>query len=89
MRPVTQRMAEAKAVLVSRRRTPRVFFLSRTDFAEFAATAPPTIEITHYGLPMQVLGFDGIGVRQSDSERANYRSRLFCCVGTGAAVPNT
>ncbi|MGE5563158.1 MAG: hypothetical protein ACM3ZV_07580 [Bacillota bacterium] len=84
---MTQRMADAKALLISRRRTPRVFFLSRDDFVEFMATNPPRVVVTHYGLPMEVPGFDGIGVRQSESHRPNYRSRLFCCIGTGATVP--
>lgn len=96
MRPITERMADAKAGLISRKRTPRVFFLAGPDFAEFEATGPGTIEamfalpLGSKPSPMTCLAFDGTAVRPTNRKPDRYGrlgSNLYCCNGRSIAVP--
>lgn len=95
-RPILTRMAEAKAKMVNaRRQTPRVFYLSPADYAEFAETEPPTVEaifalpLGHKPVPMTCLGFEGLAVRQSLAKpdaRGRVLSKLISCAATSIAV---
>jgi hypothetical protein len=89
-RPIVERMAEAKqAMRFGRRiRTPRVFFLSAADYADFMATEPPMMDYaTHSrGSPviLEVPAFDGTAVRQSQAK--NPVSTLYSWAGTTRMV---
>lgn len=96
MRPVTERMADAKAAIIARRRVPRVFYLNPADFDEFAATKPPTVEamfslpLGHPPSPMTCLAFEGLAVRQTTAQpdkSGRIRSRLISCCGISAQLP--
>lgn len=89
-RPITERMAEAKhAMLIERRRrTPRVFFLSPLDHAEFMATEPPTVEFETCvgGSPatLTLPSFEGLAVRQTLAKKPH--STLYSHAGTTKKV---
>lgn len=94
VRPITERMAEAKAELIARGRVPRCFYLSADDYAAFAATDPPSVEAM-FAVPlgskpslMTCLGFEGIAVRPSKRKVSpgNMVSNLICRVGTTIRV---
>lgn len=92
-RPITERMAEAKAKMLAReergwRRTPKAFYLKRSDHAEFMAGNPPLIDATFRCSPSREHGFDGLPVRKASGltyERGP--SRLYSEAGTSMGVP--
>lgn len=96
-RPICERMREARAKMVEqRRRVPRVFYLSRPDYAEFSATEPPSVEamfalpLGHKPQPMTCLALDGLPVRESTRKpdrRGRQSSNLISCCGVTVTVP--
>lgn len=96
-RQITERMTEARARMVNeRKRTPRVFYLSPTDLAEFERTDPPTVEamfalpLGHKPSPMTCPAFDGIAVRPTRAKpdaRGRVTSKLISQCGVTVSVP--
>jgi hypothetical protein len=91
-RPITERMADAKAKMIARKRVPRVFFLVAEDFAAFERTKPGTLEamfavpLGSKPQPLTCLGFDGLPVRPSQQRTGRRSSKLYCCAGTAVGI---
>lgn len=91
-RPITERMTEAKAKMIARKRVPRVFFLVADDFAAFEQTKPESLEamfalpLGSKPQPLTCLAFDGLPVRPSQQKTGRCASKLYCCAGTTVAV---
>jgi hypothetical protein len=92
VRPVVERMAEAKAKMIAGngsgwKRTPKAFYLNESDHAEFMATDPPKIAATFRLSPSLEHGFDGLPVRAATGRTfAEGASRLYSEAGTGIQV---
>lgn len=86
-RPITERMAEAKARMIAARRVPCAFYLGTADHAEYMATEPETISALFRGKSRREPGYDGVAVRPGTGRDQRGNSRLYCSSGTSLGVP--
>lgn len=93
-RPISERMAEAKARMLSAhgsgwKREPKAFYLNKPDLAEFLATDPPMIDAIFRGKPRREHGFDGVPVRPAGGlTYAEGVSRLYSSASNGVQLPD-